>query len=115
MDCRRRELFVAERACIRGKRLGGTVHALLCRDVGRLDDRTPALRVVADEGAVTTRSKLAELPAAMDGRVHVTGEDELHVQPVPLAETNVVPAGIVSETLTNVAATVAELFVAAIV
>jgi hypothetical protein len=73
------------------------------------------LRVVADPGAVTTRSKLAELLAARDGRVHVTGDDALQVQPVPLAETNVVPAGIVSETLRDVAATVAELFVTVIV
>jgi hypothetical protein len=66
-------------------------------------------------GAVTTRSKLAEAPAARAARVQVTGDDALQVQPVPLAETNVVPAGIVSETLTVVAATVAELFVTVIV
>jgi hypothetical protein len=64
------------------------------------------VRVVGVAGAVTTMSKLAELAAASDGRVQVTGDAALHVQPVPLAETKVVPTGIVSETLTLFAPTV---------
>src|SRR3954451_3488956 len=73
-----------------------------------LGDVTVAVfvRVVAAAGAVTTMSKLAELAAASEGRVHVTGDAALHVQAVPAAETKVVPAGIVSETLTLFAVTV---------
>jgi hypothetical protein len=72
-------------------------------------------KVVAVAGAVTTRLNDAEAPAASAGRVHVTGEDALHVQPVPLAETKVVPAGMVSATLRLVAGTAEELFVTVIV
>src|SRR5438067_6570978 len=62
-------------------------------------------------GAFTTRSKLADAPAARDVRVHVTVDVPEQLHPVPLAETNVVPVGIVSDTETDVAGTVFELFV----
>ena len=72
-------------------------------------------RVAAVPGALTTMSKLAEVPAASDGRVHVTVDVPEQVHPVPLAETKVVATGIVSVTLSDVAATVLELFVTLIV
>lgn len=66
-------------------------------------------------GAVTTIVKAAAAPAAMDPRVHVTVSVPLQVHPDPLAETNVVPSGMVSVTLTDVAATVAELLLTVMV
>jgi hypothetical protein len=71
--------------------------------------------VAAVPGALTTMSKLAEVPAASDGRVHVTVDVPEHVQPLPLAEMKVVAPGIVSVTLSDVAGTVAELLVTLIV
>src|SRR5687768_1541068 len=78
-----------------------------------LDEETVAVLLIVPgvDGAVTTILKLSVAPAAIDGIVHVTGDDALHVQPVPPADTKVVPTGMVSDTLTDVAATVAELFV----
>ena len=72
-------------------------------------------RVAAVPGALTTMSKLAEAPIASDGRVHVTVDVPEQVHPVPLAETKVVATGIVSVTLSDVAATVLELLVTFIV
>ena len=82
-----------------------------------LGDVTVAVfvKVVGIGGAVTTIAKLAEAAAASEARVQVTVVVPAHSQPLPLAETNVVPTGSVSETLREVAATVAELFVTLIV
>jgi hypothetical protein len=72
-------------------------------------------RVAAVPGALTTMSKLADAPAASDARVHVTVDVPEQLHPAPLAETKVVPPGIVSLTLSDVAGTVLELFVTLIV
>src|SRR5688572_29723205 len=71
--------------------------------------------VAGTAGAVTTIVKISIALAAIEARVQVTVSVPVQAQPAPLAETNVVPTGIVSETLTAVAATVAELFVTLIV
>jgi hypothetical protein len=62
-------------------------------------------------GALTTMSKLADAPAASDALVHVTVDVPEQLHPVPVAETNVVPLGIESLTLTDVAGTELELLV----
>ena len=61
-----------------------------------LGEETVAVFVIVPVvlGAFTTRSKLADAPAARDARVHVTVDVPEQLQPVPLAETNVVPLGI---------------------
>jgi hypothetical protein len=61
-------------------------------------------------GAVTVIVIGAVVFGASVERVHVTVVVPLQLQPVPLAETNVVPAGSVSETLSELAVIVVELF-----
>src|SRR5438105_2603525 len=82
-----------------------------------LGEETVAVFVIVPVvlGAFTTRSKLADAPAARDARVHVTVDVPEQLQPVPLAETNVVPLGIVSDTVTDVAGTALELLVTVMV
>ena len=66
-------------------------------------------------GAVTTIVKLALVFFTSVARVQVTVVVPEHVQPVPDADTYVVPAGIVSTTLTEVASMVVDGFVTLIV
>ena len=81
--------------------------AVLLPGVLSLGELTVAvlLMVPAVGGAVTTivMGGAAEFPV-IDGRVHVTVAVPEQAQPVPLAETKVVPAGIVSATEIDVAA-----------
>src|SRR5205807_1437286 len=68
--------------------------------------------VCAVEGAVTTIAILeAVVLGAIEARVQVTVDVPEQAQPVPVAETKVVPAGSGSETLTEVAVIVEELLV----
>jgi hypothetical protein len=62
-------------------------------------------------GAVTVIVIDADAPGASVARVHVTVVVPEQLQPVPVAETRLVPAGSGSETLTEFAVTVDELFV----
>ena len=72
--------------------------------------------VCAVEGAVTTIVIAgAVVLGAMDGRVQVTVVVPAQIQPVPVDETKVVPAGSGSDTLTEVAVIVDELLVTLIV
>ena len=82
-----------------------------------LGDETVAVLLIvpAVDGAVTTIVKLALVFFTRVARVQVTVVVPEHAHPVPLAETNVVPAGSVSTTLTEVASMVVDGFVTAIV
>jgi hypothetical protein len=79
------------------------------------EDRVAVLlSVVAVPGALTTIVNVAVVPAASVARVHVTVGLPEQLQPVPVDEMNVVPAGSGSDTLMELASIV-ELFVTPIV
>lgn len=59
--------------------------------------------VVACDGAVATIAIAGAAPLASEARVHVTVVVPLHAQPVPVADTKVMPAGRVSTTESEVA------------
>ena len=75
------------------------------------DTLAVSLSVVGAAGAVTTIEIAGAAPVASVGSVHVTVPPAcVHVQPVPVALTNVVPVGIVSVTVSWVAV-IAEVLV----
>jgi hypothetical protein len=81
-------------------------------------DRTVPLAVFAGTATVSVIAGAAVATGRLAARVQVTGDAALQTQPVPFAETKVVPAGIVSLTLIPVAAEPVEavlLFVTVIV